>query len=96
LHPASPFSHVRSTVGVTSESAAVIKPIAVPARPVLQRLKIAGLLPPRVFGAGASVRFWDSAIPILGPSGILTDEEFARFSQETRSLVAALLGELTI
>jgi hypothetical protein len=48
LHHTSPFSHGRSTIGVTGESAAVLKPNAVPAQPALQRLKIAGLSPPPV------------------------------------------------
>jgi len=34
-------------------------------------------------------------IAALKGRGLLTEEEFARFSQETQSLVAALLGELT-
>ena len=34
-------------------------------------------------------------IAALKVRGLLTEEEFARFSQETQSLVAALLGELT-
>jgi hypothetical protein len=50
LHHTSPFSHGRSTIGVTGESAAVLKPNAVPAQPARQRLKIAGLSPPPVDG----------------------------------------------
>ena len=34
-------------------------------------------------------------LAILRSRGLLTEEEFARFSQETQSLVAALLGEST-
>ena len=34
-------------------------------------------------------------IAALKGRGLLTEEEFARFSQETQSRVAALLGELT-
>src|SRR5262249_16485296 len=66
LHHTSPFSQCRSTIGVTGESAAVLKPNAVPAQPALQRLKIAGFSPRLLTGASANVRFWHSAIPILG------------------------------
>jgi hypothetical protein len=40
-----------------------------------------------------STALWQ--IAALKGRGLLTEEEFARFSQETQSRVAALLGELT-
>jgi hypothetical protein len=40
-----------------------------------------------------STALWQ--IAALKWRGLLPEEEFARFSQETQSLVAALLGELT-
>jgi hypothetical protein len=66
LHHTSPFSHGRSTIGVTGESAAFLNPNAVPAHPALQRLKIAGLSPPPVDGRWRKCAILGSGNPDIG------------------------------